>query len=235
MTPDRRSRVDSESRAKETQQLGSIAIARTEVLVHSSRKKNKGRSRIENKPDPSWPTHSQMGNPIPTAWSRSSSNTAFPALPWSRCSTRPLVEAEIRAARRHRRRLSLRRARPPMAAPQAQACAARQAGDRRTIRRATSATPSSSPAPTAIYLGLCQMLCTPSRQPRRLHGRPVPAQRRLRRHPRPGPLRTYRWCSSRPACRSDREIIETYRQELVAEVKRVMAGGGSAGDCGRQA
>ena len=60
--------------------------------MHSSRKKKQGQEQDENKPDPSWPTHSQMGNPYPPGIEPVVIEYAEPG---SNCLPRPLDEAKI--------------------------------------------------------------------------------------------------------------------------------------------
>jgi len=202
------------------------------VLVHSSRKKKQGQEQDENKPDPSWPTHSQMGNPYPDGLEPVVIKYGIPGIPMERCSTRPLVEAEI--PRPGGIVADYLYVEPDPQWPRLKLRLAPR-GKHETDEHYTSYQRHTEQftCAHAIYLGLCQMLCTHL-------GNPVTCTE--------GPCRRNGVCAGIrdqdrfdiplvlfPPCVSlDREIIETYRQELIAEIKRVVARGNEPGE-GRRA
>jgi hypothetical protein len=169
------------------------------------------------------PTHSQMGNPYPPGLEPAILQYGMPGVPMECCSMRPLVEAEIAPPGgivadylyiepdpqwpRLRLRLAPRGKRQTDAQYEAY---------RRGIEAFTCT--------HSIILGLCQELCT-------LVGNHLTCKE--------GPCRRSGCCSAirdqdrfdiplvlfPPCVPLDLEIIDTYRQEIIAEIKRTVATG----------
>ena len=167
------------------------------------------------------PTHSQMGNPYPGGLEPVAIKYGIPGIPMERCSTRPLVEAEVPRPggivadylyvepdpRWPRLKLRL--------APRGKRETDEQyEAYRRNIEEFTCS--------HAVYLGFCQELCT------LLGSHHACAE---------GPCRRTGACAGirdqdrfdiplvlfPPCVPLDREIIETYRREIVAEIRRLVA------------
>jgi hypothetical protein len=192
--------------------------------VHSTPRKKRQRVRAGTEPDRSaLPTHSQMGNPYPKGLEPVILEYGIPGVPMERCSMRPLVEEEIVPPGGivadylyvepdpQFPRLKLRLA--PRGASQTEE---QYAIYQRDIEQFT--------CNHAVYLGLCQELCT------LLGNHQTCAE---------GPCRRTGVCSGirdqdrydiphvlyPPCVPFDLEIMETYRQEIIAELKRIVARG----------
>lgn len=192
--------------------------------MHSTPRKKRQRVRAGNESArPDRPTHSQMGNPYPPGLEPVVVEYGMPGVPMERCSTRPLVEEEIKppggivADYRYVEpdpqfpRLKLR-----LAPRREHETDDQYASYQEDIEQFT--------CNHAVYLGLCQELCT-------LLGN--------HRTCAEGPCRRNGACAGirdqdrfdiplvlfPPCVPLDLEIMETYRMEIIAELKRIVARG----------
>jgi hypothetical protein len=187
--------------------------------VHSTPRKKRRRVRAGIEPErPAWPTHSRLGNPYP----RGLEPAVIDDINWEDLE-QAVTKADTPAPGGDTYEYlyvepdpQLPRLKLKLASQRQDQTDEQYASYRRHIEEFTST--------HAIYLGLCQLLCT------HLGNHHACSE---------GPCRRNAACSAirdqdrfhiplvlfPPCVPLDHEIIETYRQELIAELKRIVARG----------